>query len=576
MGVNMEFWHYNKVVGIEISKKLGNTNTSDKVADLLLNFINFENTSAKTKFLEPAVGSGSFYFSIVEELISRNFTIREIVEEMIYGYDIDNKALSILKKKLLDNYNYICNENTKIFNKNFLLEKFEINFDYIITNPPYISNKNIEKDELFESKEEYIEYLKDNIDKDINSASDIYVYFQIKCMQLLNAGGKSIFLCSDSWIDSKFGEVIKNYILNKDYNLDLIVNSQLYPFFRDDTNAILTLISKENENENKEKTTKIINLREELKSIDLENIQSYEMTKEDLGKIFKDDRLINKRNALILFFDYYFDIDNFFLRNTDKFEKVKERFEIKTTSLTQAFMEKNEMLLPLTEGETPVFWQIQSRVNKIPNYKNNININELTYSVDKNKVPEKYEENWRKNNFYFSNIIDRYPLLFAVENTETFHVSKYFSIESKKEASSNIKDILLFNNVFTMLDMELRMKEGTRKTLRKGECGLAKEIKRDDLIEVLIPKNISFEKVEENIEKYKNKVIFNIELALQDSDYLTIQKHIAKEMGLSNDDLKFVIKKLIFLYVLRMRNIVKIQNFETYIEDFINKLDIND
>lgn len=565
----MEFWHYNKVVGIKINKKLGNTNTSDKLSEFLVGFINIENITNESRFLEPAVGAGSFYFAILNLLIEKEFKIDYIVENMIYAYDIDSKALSVLKSQLKTKYNYEVNENTKIFNSNFLTEEVKnIKFDYVITNPPYISNKNIEIDENFNSKEEYIKFLREQIDKDIATVSDVYMYFKIKCLNLLKDNGLSIFLCSDSWIDSKFGEVLKNYILEDDYNLDLLVNSQLYPFFRDDTNAILTIISKSNKN-----STQIVNLREELSNVDMSKIQSYEINKKDLKILFKDESVLNKRNALILFYDFYFNINNFYLENANKFCKIGEDFTIETTSLTQNSMLSSNMLTEYNENLIPVFWQIQARVNKLPNYKNKIEKEDLVYSVLLENIPEKYQENIKENNFYLSNVIDRFPLFFNVEE-KTFQVSKYFSFLNKNNKHKNFEDISRLLSVYSILDMELNLKEGTRKTLRKGECGLAKEIKKSDLESIRIPKEIDFSKVKLNIENYSNKVIYNIENAILDEDYIEIQKHITKELGLTEKDLVIVIKNLMFLYVLRMRNISKIINFESYFESLLKKIKI--
>lgn len=565
----MEFWHYNKVVGIKINKKLGNTNTSDKLSEFLVGFINIENITKESRFLEPAVGAGSFYFAILNLLIEKDFKIDYIVENMIYAYDIDSKALSVLKSQLKTKYNYEVNENTKIFNSNFLTEEVKnIKFDYVITNPPYISNKNIEIDENFNSKEEYIKFLREQIDKDIATVSDVYMYFKIKCLNLLKDNGLSIFLCSDSWIDSKFGEVLKNYILEDNYNLDLLVNSQLYPFFRDDTNAILTIISKSNKN-----STQVVNLREELSNVDMSKIQSYEINKKDLKILFKDESVLNKRNALILFYDFYFNINNFYLENANKFCKIGEDFTIETTSLTQNAMLSSNMLTEYNEKLIPVFWQIQARVNKLPNYKNKIEKEDLVYSVILENIPEKYKDNIKENNFYLSNIIDRFPLFFNVEE-KTFQVSKYFSFLNKNNRNKNFEDISRLLSVYSILDMELNLKEGTRKTLRKGECGLAKEIKKSDLESIRIPKEIDFSKIKLNIENYSNKIIYNIENAILDEDYIEIQKHITKELGLTEKDLIIVIKNLMFLYVLRMRNISKIVNFETYFENLLKKINI--
>lgn len=565
----MEFWHYNKVVGININKKLGNTNTSDKVSEFLVNLINFDDVTKETTFLEPAAGAGSFYFSIVNSLVEKGFLIDHIVENMVYAFDIDPNALSVLKNSLESKYNYLINENTKIFNANFLtFDLGNLKFDYVITNPPYISNKNIEFEEKYETKENYIKTIKNLIDNDIMNVSDIYIYFHIKALNILKDRGRSIFLCSDSWIDSKFGNIIKKYILNKEYNLDLIVNSQLYPFFRDDTNAILTVISKSTNDK-----TSVVNLREELKNVDFNKISSFELSKKDLFTLLHDKNILNKRNALILFYDYFFSINNFYVENKDLFTNLNNDFIVETTSLTQASMSSANMLIDYRDDICPIFWQIQARVNKLPNYKNQIFKDELVYCVNVEKIPEKFKVNFKNNNFYISNVIDRFPLLFNVDH-ETFHVSKYFSLEALDKNSKNLESIARIHSIYSILDMELNMKEGTRKTLRKGECGLAKEIKKSDLEAIRIPINVDFSDVSKNIKDYSEKVIYNLETALLDQDYISIQKHITNKLGLTVDDLKFVIKNALFLYVLRMRNIKKIINFEEYYSEMLEKIDI--
>ena len=62
-----------------------------------------------TKFLEPAVGSGSFYFAMLEELLNKGFSLEYIVENMIYAYDIDKNALNILIKKLKNGFHIEIN-----------------------------------------------------------------------------------------------------------------------------------------------------------------------------------------------------------------------------------------------------------------------------------------------------------------------------------------------------------------------------------------------------------------------------------------------------------------------------------
>jgi type I restriction-modification system DNA methylase subunit len=200
----MEIWNYNKDVGIPVSKELGNTNTHYSIAHFIVKaFVDPKNVSKNTKFLEPAVGSGSFYFAMLDFLLEHGFQKKHIIENMLYAYDIDDNALDIFKKKLSEKYGYHSSKHN-IFSANFLLTKNNIKFDYIITNPPYISSKNIKLNDM--SKEEFISQVKSINNIDFDNRSDIYMMFFLKTLPLLNTNGKQIFLCSDSWIDCDYGE----------------------------------------------------------------------------------------------------------------------------------------------------------------------------------------------------------------------------------------------------------------------------------------------------------------------------------------------------------------------------------
>lgn len=541
-----EFWHYNKKIGIET--KLGNTNTDDDLSKIILNFLHIE-LNETIKILEPAVGSGSFYFALLEKL-KDYYSIEYIVENILYAYDIDEEALSILKNRLIEQYHYQINQNTKIFHQDFLLSHNNIQFDYIITNPPYISYRHIK------NKKEFIHY--SDIDKDILKTSDLYIYFYIKCMKMLKNNGKMLFLCSDTWIDAEFGNVLKKYLTEtKEYNLDYLINSQLYPFFRDDTNAIITIISKTNKQE-----SIICNYRE---YITREFTTQFKITKQELKTLFEDETILNKRNALVLFFDYYHSLKHLFNDNSC-FIKIKDEFEVQTTS--ESFSKLNNKVENISSNHNLViFWQPQARVNRKPNYKNFIKAQELPYQIENPN-----DKNIKNKGIYLSNVIDRFPLVFNIDYP-SYHVSKYFYLKDKNirnNNQTNLKHILL-NNIFTFLNMELELKEGTRKTLRKGEYGLAKEINKKDLMEIKIPNINDFSEIKNDIIQYSNKIIYNIEDALKDNNYLNIQLFIAKKLNFSKEQTLEIIKNLLFLYLLRMRNIEKITHFEEYFkENYLN------
>lgn len=551
----MNVWNYNKDIGIDLNKQLGNTNTHHSIADIIVNdFVDFGLVTENTKFVEPAVGSGSFYFAILDELLELGFDKNYIIENMIYAYDIDNQALTVLMAKLSTDYNYKRN-NQKIFHCDFLITKINEKFDYIITNPPYISSKHIKPEN--QTKENYIDNIKQINNIDFDFRSDIYMMFYLKTLELLNPKGKQIFLCSDSWLDCGYGDSLKKKIIS-DYSLDYIVNSQLYPFFRDDTNAIITVISKDS-NPNHE--TKVISIKSNVHDLNkIVDLPFIEIKKAELNNLFKDKSILNKRNVLVLHGDKYIKNKSLMHNYANHLATIGSLMKVNGTGISQATLDKDGALLANDGLGVPLFWQIQARVNRKPNYKNKIENNELVYKIDESKIDKKLLSNIKDNSVYMSGIIDRFPLVFFTKG-KSFHVSKYMHLDS--DLLNPLEICLSINNIFTYYNMELDLKEGTRKTLRVGEMGLTKEIKKDDLKEIYCVDFTKFSKeTRDEINRiglsYQSKIIYNIEDALSDGDYLKIQELIKTEIKMSDDDFNYVKDELLGMYYFRMRNLAKL------------------
>lgn len=545
-------WNYNKKIGLEKDKSLGNTNTPIETArSLVKKFVNLNEINKNSTFLEPCVGTGSFYFALVDHL-SQKFEIKHILENMLYAYEIDEIALNIFKEEIKKRYPNIDLKKTNIFLGNFLKEKVDKKFNFVITNPPYISSSKINTDPDFSSRESFISYLRNTIDTDIDKKADIYIYFFIKTLNLLKENGKQIFLCSDSWLDSNFGSVLKKY-LKKSFNLDIIISHRLHSLFRDDTSAITTIISKSNNNK-----TDVYQLDLKDFNFDESNI-TFSLSRDEFLKRI-DDEKTKKRNLLILFGDDYIKGEEFLIKNKNNLIKLNKIIDIKTSTTTFNDLKKKNVLIENSDDYYKIFFQIQARVNKPPNYKNNILKNELIYSIKDEDSTDILS--LEENNTYLSTIIDRYPLLFYVKNEKTYHVSKYLSL---KFIDQKIPVELLpisINNLVTMYMIEVFLKEGTRKTLRVGEMGFGKEIRKSELqdlpiLDITKLSHSAKNKILKNQKELENKILYNIETACSDKNYLSIQQTILDDLKIeiSLEDLK---KQVLKMYFRRMRNIAKI------------------
>ena len=126
-------------------------------------------------------------------------------------------------------------------------------FDVIIGNPPYIRQEDIE-DPLgrIKDKKVYKNYLEQMVKEDypdyfstktkINAQSDLYTYFYIRSLRLLNSKGVHIFICSNSWLDVDYGHWLQKFLLER-CTLDSIYDSQaIRSFSGADVNTVISVI----------------------------------------------------------------------------------------------------------------------------------------------------------------------------------------------------------------------------------------------------------------------------------------------------------------------------------------------
>jgi len=137
-------------------------------------------------------------------------------------------------------------------------------FDIVIANPPYVRNEKIEDPTGFYIKTEYISKLIEQtiadwsydyngkliynpdssthpIPNNFPKKSDLYVYFYLKGLKLLNKNGVLCYISSNSWLDVKFGTKMQEILLN---NVPIIAvyDSVKRSFKHADINTIIALM----------------------------------------------------------------------------------------------------------------------------------------------------------------------------------------------------------------------------------------------------------------------------------------------------------------------------------------------
>ncbi len=126
-------------------------------------------------------------------------------------------------------------------------------FDLIIGNPPYVRQEEIaDPTGKIKDKKEYKNYLEEMVKLDfpddfpkkakINAQSDLYTYFYIRGLRLLNPQGIHTFICSNSWLDVGYGVWLQNFLLKR-CPVELIVDNHAKRSFEAaDVNTIISII----------------------------------------------------------------------------------------------------------------------------------------------------------------------------------------------------------------------------------------------------------------------------------------------------------------------------------------------
>lgn len=126
-------------------------------------------------------------------------------------------------------------------------------FDIVIGNPPYVRQEDIaDPTGKVKDKKEYKSYLQEMVRLDfpdyftpktkLNAKSDLYTYFYIRALRLLNPHGIHTFICSNSWLDVGYGVWLQEFLLNR-CPVELIIDNHAKRSFQAaDVNTIISII----------------------------------------------------------------------------------------------------------------------------------------------------------------------------------------------------------------------------------------------------------------------------------------------------------------------------------------------
>ena len=206
---------------------------------------------------QPIVRTRSFLEEVAQSDSVKAQAEREQRERQIAALQAEIKELEAQKRNLKDEHPFIWSiEFAEIF--------FDRGgFDIIIGNPPYVQQEDITDPNGRLSPKEYKEALMEMVRLDFpeyfaksraqtdkfkkgrkpSGRSDLYTYFYIRSLRLLNELGAHVFICSNAWLDVDYGSWLQEFLLRNMHLRLVIDNHARRSFARADINTVITVIS---------------------------------------------------------------------------------------------------------------------------------------------------------------------------------------------------------------------------------------------------------------------------------------------------------------------------------------------
>ncbi|MGY8746352.1 MAG: Eco57I restriction-modification methylase domain-containing protein [Candidatus Poseidoniales archaeon] len=228
--------------------------------------------------LDPACGSGALLLGVAEESfrifsnlhpLASAFDFKfQIVSNCLFGVDLDQAALDVTQTRLWYWLN-VGMQTPQSFNSRHLVEGNSVTgsnpqyngpvigfeyrqhfpevfnldepgFDLVIANPPYVRQESIDK-----AVKEHVK-VHEIFSGTISGMSDLYAYFYARATQLLKRGGVSSFICSNTWMDVRYGRLLQKEFLTHFSDIEIIGSKLSRQFSTAEINTVMTFMSKQN------------------------------------------------------------------------------------------------------------------------------------------------------------------------------------------------------------------------------------------------------------------------------------------------------------------------------------------
>lgn len=187
------------------------------IVELILDNLDYKNNIYQKKIIDPACGDGAFLNEVLIRFIEDakkakigNKTLKEKIENNIFGFDTDENAIEkclLMLDGIAQKYN-LKNIKWNILKTDSLdrsfVNRFFDSFDFVVGNPPYIriQHLGLKRKEKIQNDWQLCK----------KGSTDIFITFFELGYYLLNKTGRLGYITPNTYLKTKAGEGLRNFI----------------------------------------------------------------------------------------------------------------------------------------------------------------------------------------------------------------------------------------------------------------------------------------------------------------------------------------------------------------------------
>lgn len=232
-----------------MEQSLGYVKTPADIAEFLTEWAI---QSVNDTVLDLGLGEGVFVFSSYRRLQELGATNIQSASQ-IYGTEIDASRYSTLQQTSTTKGVHFPH----LENKDFFLTTFP-KVDVVVGNPPYVRRRAIEPDSIKKIRADVLKANSEIRENELSQLTDLYVYFLLKAAAYLKPGGRLAVIIADSWLNVRYGQVLRDYLQNH-FQIERIINFDRSIFPDAQVKPILLFATKHPNPNNQIALTRVMN-----------------------------------------------------------------------------------------------------------------------------------------------------------------------------------------------------------------------------------------------------------------------------------------------------------------------------